>query len=292
MYHQPGQVRERQMAARRRVVARSEVSEEAIAAGPRGPAQVLAMQRLVGNRATAAVLREPVRVNQERDLKEEQRRDDRRDRGRREGDPLGGFDTDWAGRVLLAHYLYGGGDKMDIWHDSDWTGYMTRSERLREQNMNQVIAIVVDLMKRKQTGKLPVYKKYHAEVENGEGMVGYQYLHGTNKTVGDFEIWGTGTVSKVDQAGVAMMPGSNPYAPDVEYHEAGTRIDLELTYQWNDIIDPNGKYISDLVKDYIAQQISFYQAEGYAFSVAWKDKCTVFVAPNQDAKVLGGYPTK
>lgn len=32
------------------------------------------------------------------------------------------------------------------------------------------------------------------EIENGEGIAGYQYLHGTNGNVGGFESSGTGTM--------------------------------------------------------------------------------------------------
>lgn len=59
------------------------------------------------------------------------------------------------------------------------------------------------------------------KIENGEDIIGYQYLHGTNKNAGGFTI--SGTISK-------NIKG------DITY---------DLTYTWNDIIDPNYKYASD-----------------------------------------------
>jgi hypothetical protein len=167
---------------------------------------------------------------------------------------------------------------------------MTRSDRLRKQNLDKVIAIVFDVMRQQKLGRIGVFERYHAEMENGEGVVGYQFLHGTNADVGDFEIWGSGNVTKVNQAGVAVVPSENPYAPDVAMQGAGTRIDLDLRFQWNDKIDPNGKYISDDIKSAIAEMITFGHAESYVFSVTWSGTCSVFVTPGQGAKVMGGYP--
>jgi hypothetical protein len=256
------------------------------------PALVPGLQRAVGNAATGRLLRKYRPASEQRDQKEEERRDERRGRTRRRDDPFGAFESDWVGRALLSHYLYGGGEKVEIRHSPSWTAYMTASERLREQNQEKVLDMAAELLTRGKAGSQPTYRTYHAEVENGEGIVGYQYLHGTNKTVGDFEIVGRGTVLGVEREGVASVPGRNPYAPDVTTHGAGRRVDLELIYVWNDIIDPNGSYISDDVKSAIAELISLGDAEGFTISIGWRDTCTVFVSEKGDFQIVGGYPTE
>jgi hypothetical protein len=263
------------------------------------PARLLALQRTIGNAATARILRDASFPERGRDREKwDQNTEERRDasrpdrRGDRRGDPTAAFDTDWAGRAILSHYLYGNGEEAFIRNNPEWTEYMTASDRLRKQNEQQVLALAAEILIGKKMGKQNAFKRYHAEVENGEGMIGYQYLHGTNSKVGDFEIFGTATVSNVEQPGVDLVPGQNPYAPDVLPHEAGQRIDFELTYVWNDIIDPNVSYISDTVKDWFAELISLGDAESYKFSVGWKDTCTVFQAPKQHMQIVGGYPTE
>ncbi len=37
-------------------------------------------------------------------------------------------------------------------------------------------------------------ERFSAEIQNGEGIVGYQYLHGTNRDAGDFGFEGTTNV--------------------------------------------------------------------------------------------------
>jgi hypothetical protein len=260
-------------------------------------ADIIGLQRTVGNAATARILREPFpargRDREGWDQKTEERRDDRAParRGDRRGDPTAAFETDWAGRALLSHYLYGDGEEVIIRDNAEWTKYMTDSDRLRKQCLDTVIGMAADLLLGGKLGRQGSLRRFHAEIENGEGMVGYQYLHGTNKTVGDFEIFGYGTVSDLKQPGVAVVPGDNPYAPDVAGHGAGKMVEFDLTFIWNDMIDPNGKYPSDIVKSWFAEMISLGEAESYQISIGWKSKITLIQEPHQHMKILGGYPS-
>jgi hypothetical protein len=248
------------------------------------PAQVLGLQRAIGNAATGRLLRTA-----------DSRDGDRRDRGARgTRDPVraitGAFDSDWAGRKLLAHYMLGEGRKADILDDPEWTAYMTASERLRRQNEEVVLALAAELILRRKPGDLPVYRSYHAEFENGEGMVGYQFLHGTNKTVGDFHVVGWGTVTPLASAGAAVVPTHHPHVPDVLPHQRGWRVDFDLTFVWNDIIDPNGKYISDTIKNGIAELATLGDAESYTISIGWRDRCTAVIPEKGADQLGGGYP--
>lgn len=93
------------------------------------------------------------------------------------------------------------------------------------------------------------------EIDNGEDIIGYQYLHGTNADAGGFTI--KGTISK-DKKG---------------------NITYDLVYTWNDIIDPNLKYNSDNKKAAFAKKIPFADPTDYAISISWSDKSVIKSKP-------------
>jgi|SRR5262245_12520157 len=223
------------------------------------------------------------------------RRGSRRDRGL-PPDPFDSLDSDWAGRDLLKHYLYGKGAKFEERNDPAWTAYMTANEKLRLQVWSQVLEVATELVRkntkdvrRNKAGRQPTFRQFHAEVENGEGIIGYHYLHGTNKDVGDFQIVGFGEVSRYQ--GPRVVFSSNPYKPPRTLpRRPGVRVDLELTYVWNDIIDPNYSYSSDTIKSVLGFVISGGNAEDYVLSIGWRDTCTVWLPDMGGQLISGGYP--
>ena len=93
-------------------------------------------------------------------------------------------------------------------------------------------------------------------IDNGEDIIGYQYLHGTNANAGGFSI--KGTISK-DKKG---------------------NIIYDLRYTWNDIIDPNFIYESDKKKAALAQKIPFANPTAYTISISWTDKTVIKATPS------------
>lgn len=235
-------------------------------------AQVLALQRTAGN---AAVARTLARWRSEDDRQE--RTDDRRtERTRREderdelrGRPEGGdgtndhFNHDWAGRAILERYLLGEGD-WDIVDEPSWSEYMKSSAGLSMRlahNLQQLIAIECA---NGIEGDFAIDHSFAAEVENGEGIVGYQYLHGTHAGVGGFGLKVTGTIS------------------------AG-RVSATVQYTWNDMIDPNGQYTTDIIKSSFAELITLGMAQSYRLSISWNEPLTATV-DDAGAVTLSGYP--
>ena len=94
------------------------------------------------------------------------------------------------------------------------------------------------------------------EIENGEDIIGYQYLHGTNADAGDFQI--QGTISKDEKGNVTY----------------------DLTYTWNDIIDPNFMYSSDSKKAEFAKSIPFANPTDYTIHISWSDKSVIKAKPS------------
>jgi hypothetical protein len=192
-----------------------------------------------------------------------------RDRGRRSG---GDLDSDWAGRAILGRWLTGMGD-WTIINNPSWTAYMMASDLLRSQLSARLRVIVNNGIRTADTlhqDTFPVYQTFSAVVENGEGIIGYQYLHGTNADVGGFVIWGEGRI-------ISLADGQR-------------MVILNLTYQWNDMIDPNPQYQTDSIKSIIGEIITLGQAESYAIHISWPGTATVILDSANSIITTVGYP--
>ena len=149
--------------------------------------------------------------------------------------------SDWAGRKILWHYLFGGGDDFIIEYDNSWTNYMNSNEILTA-NIEDIIRGEASSLGTGQTKTISITTSM--EIQNGEDIVGYQYLHGTNADVGGFQIEGTVTCNK---------NGS---------------LDYVVTCTWNDMIDPNFSYDSDKAKAAFAQLIA--NPKDYYIRIKWE----------------------
>ena len=173
----------------------------------------------------------------------DRRRNDRNRQRRR-----GLFDdvkSDWAGRAILSRYLRGGPD-WTINNNPRWTSYMIADTLLRSQMKSIMTREALRICKEGTIGKQDVDIKTKAEVENGEGIIGYNYLHGTNDKVGGFTIKGTATL--INRC---------------------CHVQFYVTYTWNDIIDPNPNYITDTIKNAIAEAITLGKADAYKIHISW-----------------------
>jgi hypothetical protein len=106
-------------------------------------------------------------------------------------------------------------------------------------------------------------------MENGEAVVGYQYLHGTNKDVGDFNMTGNSTVTRSGN---------------------GYEVRIKSRYTWNDIIDPNFQYSTDRWKDKVAQIISLGHAKPYQIHITWTEETVVKLDKEGNVISMQGYP--
>lgn len=189
----------------------------------------------------------------------------------RDRDRGGDFENDWAGRELLQRYLTGG-DTLTIENDSDWNEYMMANPLLTQQ-LDRIV----------RTKALQAYDDYHQddivyqtfndtsqmEIQNGEGISGYQYLHGTNEEVGGFEHQGSAQIKPVDGGYEVRIPGD---------------------FTWNDRIDPNGQYTTDKVKSTIAEIVTLSKADGYDLHLTWPADTTVRLDEAGNVVSVEGYP--
>jgi hypothetical protein len=189
-------------------------------------------------------------------------------------DPRNGssLSNDWAGRAILGRYLSGGGD-WNIQNQPAWTQYMQANPSLKaslaQHTSQQAQAAVNNFRSTGQAdGKYDI--TYHQDIENGEGIVGYQYLHGTNKDVGDFNQRGT--------THVTQLPNGN-YQVKMDNH-----------FQWNDVIDPNPQYSTDRWKSTVAEVLTLGRADPYNIHIGWDASTTVEVDPSGKVVSMSGYP--
>ncbi|MFG2502982.1 hypothetical protein ACGFSB_32845 [Streptomyces sp. NPDC048441] len=242
--------------------------------------QVLRRQGGRGDRGAREGREENRTLEAERDQSEDTRRGRRPEGGSSRSRLAGGdLEADWAGLAILRRYLGGEGD----WHIRDvpeWTRYMQRSALLRGQLLPRIAAFARTLAKSGQEAPVPVGLRFHAEVENGEGIIGYQYLHGTHAGKGDFTVDGTAE---------ARHDYPRSYADREETVQPGTTVRMRLRYRWNDVIDPNPKYGTDRIKSIAAKIITLGEASSYDISISWEEECTVWL-PDEGDMVVFGYP--
>src|ERR1051325_620200 len=86
--------------------------------------------------------------------------------------------------------------------------------------------------------------KQHEELDVGRGdqLAGTSLLFGSNKTVGDFQIWGHAT------------------------RTCNGTVTFDVRYEWNDIIDPNYKYGIDWLFGHAFQMGG---ARNYTITIFW-----------------------
>lgn len=198
-------------------------------------------------------------------------------RGRPEGGTQNGqshFDSDWAGRAILERWLRGGGD-WNIKDDPSWSAYMKTNSHLQQQLRPKAEAVARKALNEYLAGNGAsgtFSQRFHAEIENGEGIVGYQYLHGTNSQKGDFRFDGT--------TGVKQLPNGN------------YEVTIHGQYTWNDRIDANEKYATDIWKSRAGQVISLGQAADYDIHITWHADTTVVLDRSGHVLSMNGYPVR
>lgn len=196
------------------------------------------------------------------------RNDDLTRRGEPGSDHLS---NDWAGRAILERYLRGGGD-WDV-DDPEWAEYMKANETLRTDLAGRTSTVAQDALAQylasgRQSGSFDT--TFSASIENGEGIVGYQYLHGTNAEVGGFQHSGTTKVTPL---------------PDGTF-----RVEVVADYVWNDVIDPNPQYSTDRWKSKLAEILTLGQADPYDIHIRWDSSTTVVVDAQGNVVSVDGYP--
>ena len=156
-------------------------------------------------------------------------------------DSIWSIEHDEQGVVILLHWLFGDGEEL-VFEDGEWGAYMRNNESLYAYTISIVKTLATDL---KPGETINVQMTTSAVIENGESIIGYQYLHGTDADAGGYQI--NGTVGK-DSCG---------------------NITYDIRCTWNDMINPNYSYTSDSKKATLAKFIPFSTCKDYRISISW-----------------------
>ena len=125
-----------------------------------------------------------------------------------------------------------------------------------------VINVLFPIARKLKKGQSRVIQKTISMIiDTGENINGYQYLHGTNSRVGGFQMYGK--ISK-------LLNGTVIY---------------DMTYVWNDIIDPNYTYDSDRIKAKIAKIIA--NPKNYVIKIIWNDISVIYPNTGKGTGWLG-----
>lgn len=177
----------------------------------------------------------------------------------------GSFKFDDKGLKILKWWLYGEGNKhsnkvIDLYDGGndqlsekqrawmifqanyDWGLYMMSSPMLTD-NVKALLDNEFKSISNGQTVNINITTDM--QIENGESIIGHQYLHGTNSSVGGFKVKGT---AKKDENG---------------------NVTAQLHFEWNDIIDPNFEYSSDEFKAKLAKSIPGANPTDYTIRIGW-----------------------
>ena len=174
------------------------------------------------------------------------------------------FKSDKQGRELLKYYLYGNGKKQNI-SSNDWTNYLNANNakmctcgkcKFTKQtlkyfiwsyvNRNFCITKKLDALRVFEKKTVKINKKIKASLSNGEGIVGYNYLHGVNMKVGGLEI----------KEAFIGKPSANLKT-------------VSIKCVWHDVLDPNFQYQTDKIKAYIAKLIPGAKPKNCEIAISW-----------------------
>ena len=157
------------------------------------------------------------------------------------------FKMDKFGLEILQHYLYGLGTEKQIpITNESWGKYMRDSGVLTLQ-INRYLLDETKKFDKTESSHVFSFSK-HMETNNGEGIIGYNYLHGSDSKLGDVEVHGV--MKRLEDGSISVF-----YAA-----------------QWNDTMNPNLQYPSDRVKAKIGDIISLGKARDYILRIQWHNE--------------------
>jgi RHS repeat-associated protein len=242
-------------------------------------------------RSSCADAREAARKSNPRGRSSETTRGRRSDSG--DGSNAG---WDWAGEALFHHYVFGGGDR--LWmvdeENGSWARYMNdvvfgyiRTGEAPSQldysngaySWDEIVAWHDFSVVESLAGRPAWNAAFPVATINGDGMVGAQFLHGTNADVGGSQI---------------VPPSISSVSLDAD---GNTVAEVTMRYAWNDKIDPNPIYSTDQQKESIAERVGgvvpVVDPTGYSLRIEWTSTVNYVISPSgqvlsRSGGILGG----
>jgi hypothetical protein len=181
---------------------------------------------------------------------------------REQQDRSGHPGADEQGRFLLNHWLDGSGTELRL-NDESWQNYMRANQLLPSQARE---ALRPDILERAARGADigDFAIRFHGNIENGYGT-GYQLLHGS-KAVPDRGEWLGEDQGDVQMVGTATRECRR---------DGKTGFIYTIRTTWNDIIDPNPRYVLDTILSVALHAV--YHPRDYKIKITWESTAHVVV---------------
>jgi RHS repeat-associated protein len=215
--------------------------------------------------------------------------------------------VDGVGEIILSQWLHGGGDTLILRETTStvntsaqveqlcghavlmslpaglgaymWKGLMVGgdekvlSRKTLEEGMSSVLLVAAGLHRNESTSFVEPHRigdhgaetSVHLNFPNGEGITGHNFLHGSNRTVGDVTI-----------AGELISPPTSLMGSD------SYDIQIKFTFTWNDVIDPNPTFESDINKSSWAARagtVYGFTPTNYTIRVTWERTLEATASP-------------
>lgn len=161
-------------------------------------------------------------------------------------------DTDKEGAIILTRWLSGIGD----WENAPLGDYLMKDEFLRKQLAEKLDKIIEEFNSGSSENMAIQVPAFNIEVGKNGYNTGYQYLHGTDMSVGGFQM----------EVELKKIPRKGTNKPE--------SIQIKVKCVWNDIIDANGSYsgekeIADFVKEMLILPKDFIIRIPFKFETFW-----------------------
>jgi len=168
------------------------------------------------------------------------------------------------GLEISNHWLHGGGRELVI-NNSRWSSYMMANQPLREQIR---FWLINDALERKFSSSFS--ETIHGDTGTQGWVTGYQVLHGSNSTVGDFEM--------------GVMAG-------VTNNKDGSRtIRYQMKYTFNDISDPLANNMADQFLKTLTGILFWADRKDFVVRIIWEADCEVTITSDNFIIETRGYP--
>ncbi len=164
---------------------------------------------------------------------------------------VSGYDE--QGQELINRYLYGDGSPYIIDNDDKWSDYMMSNEALTVWSGSYLAPIGENL---KEGESIEVNMQLSMIIQDNNPKTGYMLIYGSNAKVGGYQI--QGTISKGFDSTVVY----------------------DLGYTFNDVMDSNFRYVTDIVHYSGANVLRAYDNNVtlniYDLHISWKDKTIIY----------------
>ena len=168
---------------------------------------------------------------------------------------------DKEGRMIFKHWLNAEGD----WTNAPFGEYLKKNKSLKTLVDSYIIFTLIPELIKSGKNEKSFNRHIPIELDDNGYTTGYGLLHGTESTAGGFHLHGT--LTKV----------------------TNNEIDGDFKFYWKDKIDPNPKYVLDIITSYGLNIVTLGKPKNYTIRIPFDSQFKAI--KNKNHWILtGGFP--